>query len=148
MRWLVAVVVSWQRCFSLVAGYWDVREIIVRVPMSDVPSVTNGMIKADGVRRMIELLVPPHHRGRVNDLLTALEQDIGYGTLHYAVALIDMCLANDQTMYGDVSVAMQVDRAEQRLRRAINHATWQRDDIVPHLSRIDAVTLLNREAHE
>ena len=82
-----------------------------------------GLQKVNALRRMILLMADAAHRDRINDLLNALEEDIGAATFRYA-ANVARVYATDADRWGRTPDDMH------RVVSTIETLDWEREKIM------------------
>ena len=86
-----------------------------------------SMSKVQALRDVILTITDSQHRARINDLLTALEQEIGAVTMRYATNIVQTQADDASLAYSDPTFA-QI--ALQNAARTLRHRDWERDHVL------------------
>jgi hypothetical protein len=82
------------------------------------------MTKIQALRDVILLLVDSQHRARIDDLLTALEQEVGAAAIRHAASIIQSQADDAPLAYSNRTFA-QI--ALQNAARTVRHSEYERN---------------------
>lgn len=85
-------------------------------------------LRCDQLRATILTLADGAHQARINDLLDALEEEIGAATIRYIADIVQVQADSAPLAYSGLS-GQVAQRALSGCVRTVRYTDWERDDI-------------------